>query len=401
MKPRRFAIFSHVLPPSPSGQSVMLYRILSGFNPDDYYLVSHETYTKKAEEKMYLPVEYFSIPGPWLLNRLNHQRMPESLRDLTSIMMLIVWRTYKLVWIIRKNPVYAIIACSGDIADIPAGFLASKILGVDFYAYIFDDYVYQWTGLYRSFAKFIAPWIFKRSVAAIGPNKYICDEYSHRYGIKYVIVHNPCSAEELNAPVNELWPAENGRIRIMYTGAIYRANYDCFRNLIRAMDLLENHTVELHIYTAQSMEELSAQGIEGENVQIHSHVPYDQILEEQHRADMLFLPLAFESPIPEVLRTSAPGKMAEYLASGRPVLAHVPADSFVAYYMNMKQCGVVAGKNDSSDLARWIFRLVSDEGLRNSITANARKQARLDFDPRISRDRLNNFLSATMNRKGK
>lgn len=379
----------------------MLYRILSGFHPDDYYLVSREAYPNNGEQNMYLPVQYFSIPGPGFQTRLISRRMPQTLRELINIVIPIIWRTYKLTHIMRENPAYAIIACTGDIADIPAGFLASRLLGVDFYAYIFDDYVYQWTGFYRSFAKLIAPWIFRRSVAVIGPNEFICDEYSHRYGVRSVMVRNPCSAEELNVTINTQWPAERGRIRIMYTGAIYRANYDCFRNLIQAMQLLRDETVELHIYTAQSLEELRTQGIEGPGVHIHSHVPYDQILEEQHKADILFLPLAFDSPIPEVIRTSAPGKMGEYLASGRPVLAHVPADSFVANYMNTKQCGVVAGKNDPSDLAGWILKVIADEGLRSSITGNARRQAQLDFDPRISRDRLNDFLSSTMNRKRK
>lgn len=399
MKPRRFAFFSHVLPPSPSGQSVMLYRILSGFSPENYYLVSREAYIKNVDHVMYLPVEYFNIPGPWILKHLNSLRISQVLREFANIMILIVWRTYKLIQIIHKHPVSAIIACTGDIADIPAGFLASKVLGVSFYAYIFDDYVYQWTGFYRSFAMFVARWIFKRADGVIGPNEFVCEEYFQRYGVRYKIVHNPCSLEELNTPVHSQWPAEEGMIRIMYTGAIYRANYDCFRNLIRAIDMLEDCDIALHIFTAQSTEELKAQGIAGEKVYVHSHIPYDQILEQQHRADILFLPLAFESPISEVIRTSAPGKMAEYLASGRPVLAHVPADSFVAHYMSKNQCGMVAGKNNPADLANCILKLVSEEGFRTLITTNARKQAQLDFDPRTSRDRLNGFLSATINRR--
>lgn len=377
----------------------MLYRILSGFSPEDYYLVSREAYIKNVEHAMYLPVEYFNIPGPRFLMHLNSQRIPQVLHELANIVVLIVWRTYKLVQIIHKHPVYAIIACTGDIADIPAGFLASKVLGVSFYAYIFDDYVYQWTGYYRSFAKFVARWIFKRADGVIGPNEFICEEYFQRYGVRYEIVHNPCNLEELNAPVYSLWPAEEGMVRIMYTGAIYRANYDCFRNLIRAIDMLEDCNIELHIFTAQSMEELRAQGIAGEKVHVHSHIPYDQILEQQHRADILFLPLAFESPISEVIRTSAPGKMAEYLASGRPVLAHVPVDSFVAHYVNMKQCGAIASQNDPSELAKCILKLISDEDFRKLIIANARKQAWLDFDPRVSGDRLNHFLDATMNQR--
>jgi glycosyltransferase involved in cell wall biosynthesis len=298
-----------------------------------------------------------------------------------------------------RNPIEAIIACSGDIADIPAGYLVSRLLGIEFYTYMFDDYVYQWIGFYRSFAKYIAPWIFRKNVRLIGPNEYICDEYARLYGMPYAIVRNPCSSEELCRSVYKSWPCEPNKIKVIYTGAIYHANYDCFRNLIRAMDMITTHSLELHIYTAQTIEQLGAQGIQGSRVHVHSHVSSDQILTEQHKADILFLPLAFESPISEVIRTSAPGKMGEYLASGRPVLAHVPADSFVSHYINMHQCGIVADKNDPDDLARHILKLVLDDHNRKVMTENACRQAKIDFDPRISYARLNDYLSSPVSIK--
>ncbi len=393
MKSRRFAVLSHTLPPSPSGQAVMLYRILSGFRPEEYYVISRDAYERNPQEA-FLPVEYFDVRSPRWLQLLTGIKLPLPVRDLIDAVATILWRTYKLIQIGQKNPVQAIIAGTGDIADIPAGFLASKILGVDFHAYIFDDYVYQWTGLYRFLAKLMSSLIFRLSAGVIGPNEYICDEYSRRYNINCTLVRNPCSMEELDAPVNDRWPDEAGKIKIIYTGAIYHANYDCFHNLISAMNLLQEHAIELHIYTAQTAEQLTTQRIKGERIFIHTHIPYQQILQEQRRADVLFLPLAFNSPIPEVLRTSAPGKMGEYLASGRPILAHIPADSFVADYMKMKQCSAVADKNDPSDLAAHILKLILDGDYRCAIVKNARRQARLDFDPRISYTQLNNHLSS-------
>ena len=401
MKTRRFAVLSHTLPPSPSGQAVMLYRVLSGFDPEEYYVISRDAYERNPQEA-FLPVEYFDVRPPRWLQLLTSIKFPLPVRDLIDAVATILWRTYKLVQIGKKNPVRAIIAGTGDIADIPAGFLASKMLRVDFHAYIFDDYVYQWTGLYRVLAKMMSPLIFRLSAGVIGPNEYICDEYSRRYNINCALVRNPCSMEELDAPVNDQWPDGEGRIKIIYTGAIYHANYDCFHNLVSAMNLLQEQAIELHIYTAQTVEQLTAQGIKGERIFIHTHIPYQQILKEQRQADILFLPLAFNSPIPEVLRTSAPGKMGEYLASGRPILAHVPADSFVAYYMKMKQCSTVAAKNDPSDLAAHILKLIVDGDYRCAIVKNGRRQARLDFDPRISYTQLNNHLSSSKtNRKTK
>jgi len=107
------------------------------------------------------------------------------------------------------------------------------------------------------------------------------------------------------------------QIKIMYTGAIYHANYDCFRNLIQATMMISGRQVELHIYTAQTVEQLSAQGMRRK-----SACPFPCSLqsnpEEQHKADILFLPIAFESPIPEVLRTSHQAKWANTLPAADP-----------------------------------------------------------------------------------
>jgi glycosyltransferase involved in cell wall biosynthesis len=117
-------------------------------------------------------------------------------------------------------------------------------------------------------------------------------------------------------------------------------------------------------------------------------LPYGEILERQRKADILFLPLAFESPIPQVIRTSAPGKLGEYLASGRPLLAHVPANSFVAYYFKKHQCGFIVDQNNPDELAAEIKKIIVNPDGQNEIVRNARRQASLDFSPEIVQGQL-------------
>jgi glycosyltransferase involved in cell wall biosynthesis len=393
----KFAVLSHILPPSPSGQAVMLYRMLSGFAPDDYYLISREKYERQEGDSHFLAANYYVVP-PFKYLFLLDKYGRGIVRDIPTIIFSILSRYREIVKLIRQQPVDVLVGCSGDIADIPAGFLASVRLGIPFIAYLFDDYVYQWMGTYRLFARIMAPFIFTHCAGVIGPNEFVCDEYKRRYGVKCALVRNPGDRKELEKPVHPCWPATEGKIKITYTGAVYHANYDCFQNLVRALDGLREPPIELHIFTSQTEEQLAAQGISGERVYIHSHVPYREILKHQRKADILFLPLAFETPINEVIRTSAPGKLAEYLASGRPVLAHVPADSFVAYYLTKHQCGILASKNDVADLQEHIRKLVHDEDLRRVITRNARQRAQLDFDPQIVRERFAVFLSASIQR---
>jgi len=387
----KFALLSHVLPPSPSGQAVVLYRILSGIREDEYYLIHSRIQSQGEGNKsniLHLQAQYYSLPAEPTLSRPKYFGLGR-IRNLINLFLQIYVRAKNIANIIRReSSTTAIVACSGDFADIPAGCLAGRMLGLPFYAYIFDDYVFQWTGSQRGIAKLIAPFIFKHSAGIIGPNEFICEEYRRRYNVNSTLVRNPCDKKELEKVPYQPWPTESGKIKIVYAGAVYHANFDCFRNLIRAMESLSEYNIELHIFTAQTQEQLETQGIQSKQVFIHSHVPYSDILEQQRKADILFLPLAFESPIPEVIRTSAPGKMGEYLASGRPVLAHVPANSFVAYYFKKWRCGWIADQNDPSHLAITIANLILDQESRITITRNALQRAEIDFSPDIARDQL-------------
>ena len=387
----KFAVLSHVLPPSPSGQAVVLDRILSGVNHEDYCLLTRENTGPDMVNSFSLQARYYILPPELVLNCPNIFGL-EHIRSIANILVRILTRKKNILNILRREDTTAIVACTGDLADIPAAFLASRTAHIPFFAYIFDDYVFQWTGNYRLFAQLVAPFIFKHSAGIIGPNEFICEEYRRRYDVNSTLVRNPCDKNELEKEPYQQWPAERGKIKIVYTGAVYHANYDCFRNLIQAMESLSEYNLELHISTAQTQEQLETQGIQSKQVFIHSHVPYSDILEQQRKADILFLPLAFESPIPEVIRTSAPGKLGEYLASGRPVLAHVPSDSFVAYYFNKHQCGWVADQNDSLELAREIEKLIVNPEFRSKVTQNARQQARLDYSPELARNQLFTLL---------
>ena len=369
----------------------MLYRILYGVSQNNYYLISsqdtsHQEKLVDGDKHNSLSGRCYPLASEPTIACPNYFGITR-ICNFINLLLHIFFRTKNILKILHSEPnTSAIIACTGVLVDMPAAFLASRVAHIPFFAYIFDDYVFQWTGKTRLFAKMVAPLIFKGSTGIIGPNEFICEEYKQRYHVKSTLVRNPY-ANVIKESYHK-WPAERDNIKIVYTGAIYHANYDCFLNLIRAMELLNEYHLQLHIYTAQAREQLERQLIKGQQVFIHSHVAYNDILKKQYKADILFLPLAFESSITEVIRTSAPGKMGEYMASGRPILAHVPSDSFVAYYFNKYQCGLIVDQNAPHKLAAGIKRMIVDNNLRGKIIENSRRQVQLDFGPELARSSL-------------
>jgi glycosyltransferase involved in cell wall biosynthesis len=243
------------------------------------------------------------------------------------------------------------------------------------------------------FAERVAPFVLRGAARVVVPNEFLRDEYRQRYGVEPVVIHNPSDPPEpdIAAP----WPADPGEIKIVYTGAVYQAHYDAFRNLLEAIDLLGRPDLKLHVYTAQPPGELEREGISGP-MMYHGHLPLSTALGVQRRADILFLPLAFNSSFPEgIVRTSAPGKMGEYLAGGRPILAHAPGDSFVSWYFRTYQVGSLVDHPDPLALAHAIQQIIDEPDLRRRWCENALARARTDFSLETARRRFLELFQTT------
>jgi len=167
-------------------------------------------------------------------------------------------------------------------------------------------------------------------------------------------------------------------------------HFSAFRNLFAAIERLEIPT-RLHLYTFRDRALLEKDGIKGPVV-FHGQHRLQEMPGVQSSADILFLPLALDSEHPHIVRTAAPGKMGEYLAAKRPVLVHAPPDSFVAWYFQHYQCGIVISRDDPDALADAIRRLTADPDLRHSLSERAWARAIADFGIDRARAEIDHLL---------
>ena len=379
---KKFAVLSHILPPSPSGQAIILYRLLSKFNPDQYCLISREKYDKgdyNNTASKFLPCRYYHLKPTFQLPLFNFLKL-----HIISIMFNVIWgifsRSIQIRKIIKNENIQVLIACSGDLYDIPAGYLACRSTGIAFVPYLFDDYVYQWMGFYRRVAKLFAKIIMRHSTGIIVPNEFLQQDYLSRYDVTSKVIHNSFSIPELSHRVKHKDIFLNGNIKIVYIGAIYHAHYDAFQNLLKAIQIVQRSDIRVHLFTAQDKNILNLQGIDGNMVVFHNHVKQSEIYDILNQADILFLPLAFNTPIPDVIKTSSPGKMGEYLAVGKPILVHAPQNSFVSYYFRKNNCGMVVNENSPDSLSASLVELIENKNLSHELGRAARKCAERDFD---------------------
>ena len=88
-------------------------------------------------------------------------------------------------------------------------------------------------------------------------------------------------------------------------------------------------------------------------VEIIPYIPHNQVIAEQHKADMLLL-FVNNTPNAKGILT---GKIFEYLASGRPILCIGPEDGDSARILNETQTGVTVDFNDKEKMKHTILML--------------------------------------------
>jgi glycosyltransferase involved in cell wall biosynthesis len=357
---------------------MMIERLLRGFEASSYVLLrtmpiaEDDTYTEPLPGKTFdLPTTFPQLPGP---------RPSNVLRVTRTLFHSIRHRAAAIADIARREQCDAIVACTGgDMIDIPAAHIAARKVGVPFFPYFFDHWAQQavFAPRLHRLAEFVEPRILRRASTVIVPNEFLARDLERRGRVRTAIVRNGC---EIPSTLSTESPqrTSGATAAIVYTGAVYAANYDAFRNLVNVLDSTGLQAT-LHLYTAQPEEEVAGAGIRG-RVSVHPHRPLGEIPALQAQADILFLPLAFDTPYPALIRSSSPAKMAEYLAAGRPILVHAPPDSFVSWYFSKHACGLVVDQLEPEPLAAAVRRLLEDDDLRRRLGTAAQSRAVADFD---------------------
>jgi glycosyltransferase involved in cell wall biosynthesis len=378
----KFALVSNVLPPSGSAHAAIIYRLLRDLDPETYCLLSSSDYTRNSGPNYTdpLPGKYYHLPPCFQFTR-GYRFGLQALREKVNLAIGVILRGRIIGRILKRETCDAVIVCTGgrEILDFPAAYLASRLTGARFYAYLLDQYSHMVSYVMgNSFLRHFESRILKGATAVIVPNEFLRDELRQRFNVEAVVIHNMCDLDVYRYENNT--QHKSNETQIVYTGGVGPLHYDAFRNLLAAIELLERKDVRLHLYAPQSRASIENERIAGPHVIFHEHQPVSTMPAIQQRADILFLALAINSPHPEIVRTAMPGKMGEYLASGRPILVHAPPDSFVASYFRRYECGLVVDQNDPVQLARAIGLLLNNATLRERLGTRARDRAKADFD---------------------
>ena len=390
----KYALVSEVVPPSWSAQAVLIHRLLAGLDSRSFCLVTSDQGRYGGQYTAPLEVRCYRLPSAPAPNLSTSSRWLAGASAVTCAVAGIALRALHIGRVARRERCDGIIAFTGGFHDLPAAFIACRLLRLPLFVYMTDYYSHREP--FDPARRRLSPYIER--VVTTGAAHVVCGAeplaraLRSRYGIEPTVINFPAELSLYGEGGRPSGVSAMRELRIVYTGTVYHAQLDAVENLLAAIDLLDGRPAALHVYGGQSESELLKLGLRGSLV-IHPHATAQAIAEVQQAADVLFLPLAFRSPYPEIVRTSAPMKFGEYLAAGGPILVHAPADSFMAEYCQRHDCAAVVGTPEPVRLAQALEELASDDSLRARLIRNARERAVDEFGVDVARAKFAQLLS--------
>jgi len=362
----------------------MLQRLLEQFAPDSYAVITDRVSAFAGSSRDgWLPVPHFfrGTPGPFQPSVNSVNTNPDSTpsrggtgRDLLGGTLSRLFETNSIahlraltaqtVAVIEREQPEIILAPSSDPVFIVAAARAARITNRQLYLHLFDLFAgNRYSAPKRILASRNEGAILRQARYVFVPNEAMALYYRNLLGIVPVVIPNGTGVPSRSAA-----RSVSTVPTILYTGAVYWAQLDSVRNLVTALRQLPG--VKFDVKTSASKYHLMRAGLGNEQL-APGFASQDSSMRAQHNADLLFLPLAFKTSAPAVIKTALPAKTAEYMVSGTPILVHAPPDAYISQYAREEGWGYVVDNPDPNQLAAGVRRLLDDGHLRTELVARA------------------------------
>ena len=251
-----------------------------------------------------------------------------------------------------------------------------KITKKPYYIFLFDIYKNNFYPVFPAgfLAKIFESKILKNAEKIIVTNEGTLNYYAQIYGEetrkKIVVIHNSTFPEPYLKLHTDYSPKPP--YTILYTGRIYWPQIRSLKNLIKAIQQINDIDINLKIYCPNPKDYLKRIGIK-ENKKLQILIASPQKMPEiQTQADVLFLPLSWHTKSQKIINTATPGKLADYLITNRPILIHAPSSSFLTQYAKKNDFAFIVDEENIEKLKSSIRTLLFDQGLTKQMIENAK-----------------------------
>lgn len=357
---------SRSLPPAFTGSARVMGNLAQQFSPDEMVVVGALRPGRSRPPGGGARIFYAAVWSPgWRGERwLRRLQLP--------------WLVAAGAWVARRHGARAVLAVYPDEIFLLAGYILAGMLRLPLLLYFHNTYLEN----HRSsrLARWLQPRAFRRASHVFVMSEGMRRLYERRYpglrtsSLLHTFLGDPPTFEPLS-PLHD--PVE-----LLFLGQVGPSCADAAARLARAVNLTPG--IRLTVVSGTARTTIERAGLAGPRIRVET-VPDHALADRLRAADILVLPHGFTSPLaPEEIETIFPTKVVEYLASGRPILAHVPPGCYLAEFLTRHDAALVVDEPTEEAIGAALARLAGDATLRDSLARNAVKAARQFHAPAVA-----------------
>lgn len=220
----------------------------------------------------------------------------------------------------------------------------------------------------------------------------MADGYKRRYGAPFLVFQNAIDSKRWQAHTKQDL-AIGEQAQLLYIGSILpEAQLDALADCCAAVARLrsEGMNVVLDIYSPsfyalRCRERL----VVDDGIRLHDAIAEDEeVFRRLAEADILLLPVNFDSKTVRYIRYSMPTKVPAYLFSGTPILVYGSEETAQVRYARKAGWGYVVSERGQARATNAIRELASDVNLRERLSRAARAAAFNNHDASMVRTRF-------------
>ena len=366
----RTLMLSWGIPPAATGSGTVMSNLLRQFRYDEMVAVGalFVAHPRISWQANWPSLTYGMIQPP------EHWRGERWMRRSQWPLLFLVG-----LWTLISHRCQAILTIYPDELFLLVGYLLSRLSRKPLYVYFHNTYLDNVPN--NRLARWLQPRVFAHAqhvfVMSAGMQAFYRQQYPELKCSPLVHTFN----EDLPLPDSVHLPALHDPLRLVFIGNV---NASCAEAAGRMLQLVQQRPdVTLKVFSGMDVSLLRRLGFAGSNISIEM-VPYEALLDCIREADIVIHPHGFSGPRSRhEYRTVFPTKTIEYLISQRPILAHLPADCFLAHFYRQHECALIVDEPTVEALAAGLSQLRSDADLRQRLVRNALVAARQFHAPLV------------------
>lgn len=297
------------------------------------------------------------------------------------------WRFEPLVGhietVIREEQIDYVIGVYPDAFYCSAACRAAKKSGVPFSSYFHNTFVEN-AAIKDPKAAELQAEIFHQSEFVFVMSEGMQQFYQEKYQLPRVVplVH---TFNEYPAAANEKLPgAGRHQYRLVAIGNFNESNMEATIRLAKAVGA--DPRFSLSLFTRVPKLLLQKRGLDMRNVEHKGFVGFDQVHSALQDYDIAVLTHGFSGGYGDIeYRTIFPTRTIPLLLSGKPILVHAPANSFLSDFVRDRQCAELVDQPNEQAIINGLERMIGSQSYQQELVTAARRAARQFYGPEVVR----------------